>query len=284
MSHEASAEDGSARSRSLGRDALLDKDSPVPLYHQIRRHLSVHIARSADGELFPTEQEIAAHFGVSRPTVRQAISSLVQEGLLSRTAGKGTFVTNGRVQRDMRNAFETFDDEMYSSGHSGETEVEDVARIVSDAEISAQLGISPGEAVYRLSRRRLTDGLPLMTVVSFLPADLLPGFDTQRDRLRALRRTLEEVYGLCPEHVLRRLRATGASPAQARRLDVPSGSPIQYIETHAYLQTGRCIEFSRAWYRGDRSIFRVDIVRGQVAGSASAAVHSRKTDTLLTES
>ncbi|NBC29784.1 MAG: UTRA domain-containing protein, partial [Spirochaetes bacterium] len=163
-------------------------------------------------------------------------------------------------------------------------EIEELARIVADDEIAAQLGIGPGDAVYRLSRRRLTDGLPLMSVVSFLPADLLPDFETHRARLRALRRTLEEVYGLCPEHVLRQLQATVVSPTDARRLDVPTGSPIQYIETHAYLRSGRCIEFSRAHYRGDRSVFRVDIVRGQVAGSASAAVHSPKTDTRLTES
>lgn len=72
----------------------LDRQSPVPLYHQLERALLEFIAgsRLAPDALFPSETELAARFGVTRPTVRQALERLVQVGVLRKERGRGTYV------------------------------------------------------------------------------------------------------------------------------------------------------------------------------------------------
>ncbi len=244
--------------------ASLDKDSPIPLYYQIKQILLRYIARCNEGDSFPAETQLCELFSVSRPTIRQAIAELVQEGLVERTAGRGTFVTASRVRRDFRMTFQTFDHEMRSAGRSSETEILDFKREEADEIIAAQLGIPPKEEVYRLQRKRSTNGISLMTVVTFLPADLLPGLEDHAVELVALRHTIEHVYKLPMVRATRRMEAVYSETAESHILGIAVGVPIQYIETHGYLDSGRCVEYSKAWYRGDRSSFFIELDRRQL--------------------
>ena len=239
----------------------LDKHGPIPLYHQIKQILLRYIAQCEEGDAFPAETQLCEAFSVSRPTVRQAITELVQEGLLKRTAGRGTFVSASRVRRDFRLTFETFDYEMRSAGRNAKTEILAFDRQDADEHLAAQLGVLVGDGVYRLERKRSTNGIPLMTVTTYLPEDLLPGLEKHIDSLEALRSTIEQEYDLRMARVTRRLEAVSCDTVRAALLGIASGDPTQYIETHAYLGSDRCIEYSKAWYRGDRSSFYVDLNR-----------------------
>lgn len=264
--HEMSNESGSV-DLSYFRDSLsgsLDKESPIPLFFQIKQILLRYIARCEEGDVFPAETQLCEVFSVSRPTVRQAIAELVQEGLVERTAGRGTFVTASRVRRDFRLTFQTFDHEMRSAGRSAETEILDFKREEADEIVATQLGISAKEEVYRLQRKRSTNGISLMTVITYLPADLLPSLEEHVDELVALRYTIEHVYKLRMVRATRRMEAVYSETAQASILGIAVGVPIQYIETHGYLDLGRCVEYSRAWYRGDRSSFFIELDRRQL--------------------
>lgn len=241
--------------------AQLDKSSPLPLFFQIKQLILRHINELGDGDPIPPEQRISEALDVSRPTVRQAIAELVQEGLLMRTAGKGTFVTSRRIRRDISRTFERFDVEMQLDGHTARTEVLDLRRETARPETAIQFGIDEGDPVYRLERRRFTDDESLLYVISMIPALLVPDLELYRNRLVALRHTLETVYGHHLVRAVRRLEATTADNERAGLLDIPAGSPIQFVETHAYTATEKCVEYSRSWYRGDRTSFYVTVDR-----------------------
>jgi GntR family transcriptional regulator len=194
---------------------LIDKESPIPLYYQIRQALIRYIAACEEGDPFPTESQLCDLFSVSRPTVRQAIANLVQEGLVERTAGKGTFVTATRVRRDFSLTFQTFDYEMHSAGRTSDTEVLGFEQLPADELLANQLGIAENNVIYKIRRRRSTNGTSLMTMINYLPADLFPGLETRVQELTALRKTMETVYNLYLVRVNRRLEAVSADSVQA---------------------------------------------------------------------
>ena len=244
--------------------ASLNKNIPVPLYYQLKEHLRKYISNCADGDLIPPENEICAHFQVSRHPVRQAISELVSEGLLRREQGKGTFVTKGKVQRDFLLTFETFDYEILAAGRKPLTRIRSVRAKGADADVAAHLGIEPGGLIFELNRVRYTDDIPLMMVTGCLPADLVPDFDSDPEALKTLHKTLESRYNYRLHRATRRIEAALAQAGHSEILGVDIGSCLQYIETHVYLENGRCIEFSRAWYRGDQSSFFIELDRAHL--------------------
>lgn len=262
MSQRSEADNAALLTEAL--KVPLDKDGPLPLYYQIKQVLLRFIAGCQEGDVFPAEIQLCELFSVSRPTVRQAIAELVQEGLVERTAGRGTFVTASRVRRDFRLTFETFDYEMRSAGRNAETDILALEKEKADENVAAQLGIQKEDEVFRLERKRSTNGISLMTVRTFLPADLLPDLEKHEDHLVALRKTIEKDFHLRIVRATRRLEAISCDTIRAGILDLSTGAPIQYIETHAYLENSRCIEYSAAWYRGDRSSFFVDLDREQL--------------------
>lgn len=95
-------------------DHQLDKNIPVPLYYQLKTLLEEYIEKehSSYEEPIPTEMEISEAFGISRPTVRQAINSLVVEGRLYRKKSKGTFVTRPKIHQNFLESIQSFNEEM----------------------------------------------------------------------------------------------------------------------------------------------------------------------------
>jgi len=241
----------------------VDKESPLPLYFQIRESLLNRIAALHEGDLLPPEQTLCELYGVSRPTVRQAIADLVQDGLLCRTAGRGTFITGMRVSRDLRRTFDRFEVEMHAVGRSAQTEILRCVQLLAPADIARSMQVEGGAPVWRVDRRRYADDESLVVVNSWLPVDLTPDLDKHRKNLTALRHTLENIYRLHLYRVGRRFEAVAASEDTAALLEIQPGAPIQFVETHSYLESGRCIEFSRAWYRGDRASFVVEVYRDE---------------------
>lgn len=247
----------------------VDKSVPIPLYYQVKTHLRELIDQCADGDPIPTEVELCEHFGVSRPTVRQAINELVNEGMLLRSKGKGTFVYRQKIQRDFLLTFETFDQEILSRGRTPETRVLSVTQIYAAERVAAGLAVPPGSSVFCLRRLRLTNRTPLSYVISYLPGDLLPDFDRDPEHLLALHKRLEEHYHYRLARAKRTIEAIGAPPEAADHLETEVGSPVQYIETTVYLESDRCIEYSTAYYRGDQSRFSIELHRSHLDPGAT---------------
>ena len=109
-------------------DKRLDKDVPIPLYFQLEKLILEEIDNGnyPVGSMIPTEMELSQMFGISRTTVRQAISDLVREEHLYRIKSKGTFVAHPKLVQGFIQSIQSFDDDVRSTGRTPSTEVLDL--------------------------------------------------------------------------------------------------------------------------------------------------------------
>ena len=97
---------------------MINKNSPVPIYHQLEEFIKQQIENGILKEeaVIPSEREYAQTFQISRMTVRQAINNLVIEGYLKRQKGRGTFVTKKKVEQELQ-GMTSFTEDMLSTGN-----------------------------------------------------------------------------------------------------------------------------------------------------------------------
>jgi len=233
----------------------LDRSNPTPLYQQLRRSVRDAIEKDklVPDEALPAERDIALELGVSRITVRKAIDGLVEEGLLDRRHGAGTFVAS-RIQKNMA-TLSSFSEDMASRGWRARSEWLSRAKDqVSSAEALA-LGLAPGMAIYRFDRIRYAGDTPLAIEHSIVPAYCLPSLDVVESSLYvALEKT-----NCRPTKALQRLQAIAFDEEQAALLSINPGDPGLFIERRGYLDDGRVVEVTRSYYRGDAYDFVAEL-------------------------
>lgn len=218
---------------------------------RLRRQLQDLARGLMPGEALPGERQLEEMFGVSRITVRRAISDLVRDGELVREKGKGTFVSHGMVRSVLHLA--SFNEDMRAAGFVPSTRV-----------IAAELGEPPESAVrhlqlpaeeqaYRLQRLRLANGAPVSVDESWLPPAVLPGI-LDEDLTGSLYRVLS-ASGHPVRKVEQTVQAGAASVETARLLDVAPGAPILLFHRRSFTgpeEASRPIEYSISAYRADR--------------------------------
>ena len=237
----------------------LDEQSRAPLYQQLRRALrdAIEDSRLAPEEALPPERELAEEFGVSRITVRKAVDALVEEGILNRRQGAGTFVAShpeSRVEKSF-SKLSSFSEDMISRGRRPESVWLSRASGTVTPEESLTLGLSPGSQVYRFNRIRYADGEPMALEYSTVPGFCLPSETAVEE---SLYETLER-FGARPVRALQRLRAVLFLGEKAKLLGVLEGSPGLLIERRGFLRDGRPVEITQSYYRGDAYDFVAEL-------------------------
>jgi GntR family transcriptional regulator len=204
----------------------LTRTGPLPLYHQIanviRSRLDLH--EWAPGEQLPSESALAASFGVSPLTVRQAIALLVQEDRLQRQQGRGTFVTEhgeglGRVR--LTAPYHA----LMASQHGLKLRLLDVQQVRGPSGILHLLGIPAGQAMVRIRRMRLRGKRPLAYAVSYLLPRLAESLTAKDLRQESLVQAVENVAGVAFTEAEQTIEASLADEDAAQVLEVPVGSP-----------------------------------------------------------
>ena len=132
---------------------------PTPLYQQLKERLRAEIARGAytPGDQLPAEPELIRLYGVSRITVRQALSGLEVEGLIVRRHGKGTFVAERRIAHDLVRLTD-FVEDMELAGLAPSSRVLRFAREATTHEVAEALNIPVGTEVVCVDRLRCGSG------------------------------------------------------------------------------------------------------------------------------
>src|SRR6266704_1016904 len=174
----------------------LNRDSPVPLHHQVRNYLLGCFER---GELQPGQQllresEYATRFGISLAPVRQAILDLVKEGYLYRVPGRGTFVREQKVEEKI-SILSSFSESMRAKGLSAVLNVAELRISKIPPNIRAALAAEDQQCIF-LQRVALIESKAIALLTSYLPARLVPGLETLDFNGRSLYKTLEERYGI----------------------------------------------------------------------------------------
>ncbi|MFC5719213.1 GntR family transcriptional regulator [Streptomyces gamaensis] len=234
-------------------DFSLDRGSPVPLYFQLSQQLEAAIEQGglAPGSLLGNEIELAARLGLSRPTVRQAIQSLVDKGLLVRRRGVGTQVVHSQVKRPLE--LSSLYDDLEAAGQQPATEVLCHTVEPASARVAAALGVAEGGEVVLIERLRLAHGEPMAHLRNHLPAGLLD-LDAAKLAETGLYR-LFRAAGITLHSARQTIGARAATPEEAERLAEPAGAPLLTMERTTFDDTGRAVEFGSHVYRASRYSF-----------------------------
>jgi len=233
----------------------LDRSNPMPLYRQLRRSLREAITQSVltSDDSLPAERDIAEDLGVSRITVRKAIEGLVDEGLVDRRHGAGTFVAS-RIQKNMA-ALSSFSEDIASRGWQASSKWLSKTEAKVTPTESLALGLPPDTVVYRFDRIRFAQGNPLALEHAIVPASCLPSLDAVGTSLYAAL----ELTNNRPSRALQRLQAIAFDAEQAKLLGVGKGDPGLSIERRGYLGNDRIVEVTRSYYRGDAYDFVAEL-------------------------
>jgi len=153
----------------------VDKKSSVPAYQQLRKLLLEQIKNNVirPGERILSENQLCKTYNVSRTTVRQAINSLTNDGLLFSAPGKGTFL-NGITQEATLEYIESFQSEARRRGFTADVKVLDEGVQEADQMIARHLSIKEGEPVIRIKRVKIANNVPLFTETRFIPHKYCP--------------------------------------------------------------------------------------------------------------
>jgi DNA-binding GntR family transcriptional regulator len=228
----------------------IDRTSPVPLYHQLAEQLTAAISGGTlrPGDPFENEIAMSDRLGLSRPTVRRAISELVNKGLLVRRRGIGTTVANQMVHRKAE--LTSLYDDLVREGRTPRTDVLALSCEAYDDRAAEVLGLPPGSPLVSIVRLRYAGDLPLAILRNWLPPAMndLTAAELEADGLYAVLRA----RGIRPTVARQRIGARNATAEERRTLHMSKAEPLVTMTRSAYDADGSPVEFGDHCYRADQ--------------------------------
>ncbi|GEM01525.1 GntR family transcriptional regulator [Halolactibacillus halophilus] len=209
------------------------------------------------GDQFPTELEICDEFNVSRTTVRIALSQLVQEGYLIRQRGRGSFVAEPKAHQTLSPTNEHFGQQLKAQGKKGEIIAKSIEVIAAKGSIQERFGLNEADPIQKIKRTRMVNNEITQYEIAYIPWQIAPGIKKEQVE-NSLYQTLTKDYNIDIHKTTEILEITLADKDISHYLDCEVGHPCFFIETIAEDKTGRVIEFSRSYFRGDKTSFKVE--------------------------
>lgn len=238
----------------------LDKSSPVPFYHQLRQEVEAMIRRGdyqPDQEL-PTEEELAQLFEVSRITVRQAVTELLEDGLLYRKRPRGRLqVAATRVHQHLTRLRGFFTEDMLTSGLNPRTVVLSV-QTVSGKQVAAPLGLASDAPIFRIERLFEGNGEPMTLQTSYIPKAVCPDLE-QKDLSLSLFQYIEEAYQQPIVRAVQRIRVREATRHEAQFLALGAHACVIQVDRTSYAADGAVVEHFICVLRSDRYDFLMEL-------------------------
>jgi GntR family transcriptional regulator len=232
-----------------------------PLYVKLRQSLEKAIRSGAlqQGEALPAERDIADYASISRVTVRKAVDELVQDGLLVRRHGSGTFVSKpvSKVEQPL-SRLTSFTEDMARRGLTTRSEWLERGLFSPSPDEMMMLGLGPGALVARFSRLRLGDDNPLAIERASVLAEYMPDPNVVTTSLYA---ALER-RNARPVRAIQRISACNIKAQDAELLGVSEGAAGLSIQRISYLPSGKVVELTRSLYRGDAYDFVAELTLG----------------------
>jgi GntR family transcriptional regulator len=232
----------------------IHRDTPVPYHYQLSELMRQEIESGhwKIGEQIPAEEELCAHFSLSRTTVRKSLDALVNRGLVHRAQGRGTFVAEPKLVEGLVNRPIGFFDDMAERGIKVVTQVLGLNRVVPQPTVAHELQLPPDATVIEARRVRSVFDQPVVVVTSNVPYDMCPSLLDADLTKFGLYQFLRENGGYHTYRAKSYVEAVGADESEAQLLGVKVGSPLLMIESTVYLSDGRPIDYYKSRHRGDR--------------------------------
>ncbi|MFS0779948.1 GntR family transcriptional regulator [Neobacillus sp. 3P2-tot-E-2] len=238
----------------------INKESPLPLYYQLKELIKKEIeeGKLTPGEMIPSERDLGERFEISRPTVRQAINELVNEGILNRKKGLGTFVAKPKISQQFLENLTSFQNEMKAKGLPYSTKVIEQKEVLSSPELESVFGEGYSSYIF-IKRLRYIKDNPVVVVSTYIPKQLAPDLINADLTNASLYETLQLNYNLKIQRAQRVMEAVVASDEDAKWLELEKVSAAMFIKTTGFLEDNRIFEYSLARYRGDLTNFTVNL-------------------------
>lgn len=235
----------------------LDKSSPVPLYYQLKDALAKMIElKYKPGDLLPPEPELEKMFEVSRMTVRLAMNELVEEGLVVKQRGRGTFVQSPKIVHKLT-AITSWTQQMRERGLVPRSVETEIGRIEPPKKLAAMLDIGPNEPVVRIKRVRYANDEPMSIMINYLRESYVPGLADKNLGDDSLYELLAEEYGIAFTKAQETVEAREASEFEAEKLHIKPWSPVLFVTRLSFLPDGSPIEVAHVTSRADRYQYQI---------------------------
>lgn len=233
---------------------MIDKSSPIPVYYQLKTDLVSKISAGVwkPGECISSERELCEIYGVSRMTIRQAIGELVQEGILLRLKGKGTFVCEHTVKQQDMMSFT----EMTKSVGELKNQVIEFSKINTPESLE---DIFPLEELYKIKRKRIVDNECIALETVYIPVDYC-GYIDEKMLEGSLFKILED-FGYLVDYSDSSIKSIIANDNLKDIFKVGDNVPMLQIDSTTYDARNKVIFYEKAIYRSDKFILKVNISR-----------------------
>ena len=241
-----------------GGNFMIDKSSAIPVYYQLKEEIKEKISQGVwtKGECIDSERELSENYGVSRMTVRQALGELVQEGILIREKGKGTFVCEKKVkQQDMM----SFSEIVKNAGKDLETVVLEFE--VIDI-LDSLKGIFKENKLYKINRLRIVDKEIVANEIVYIPVNYINGI--KEEELKYSLHKILENKGYLVERAESSIVAVIMDKDLKSLFKLDKDVPLLKSNSTVYDIDNKVLYVEDAIYRSDKYILEVNISRRNI--------------------
>lgn len=230
----------------------------LPVYIQIHDQIREEIEKGkwAVGDRLPSERELSIQFGVSRMTLRQAVQTLADEGILERKIGSGTYVARKKVQETMTGTT-SFSEIMISQGKKPASKTTSYFVTKPSSSEMEKLQLTENDQILRMERIRYADDLPICFEVTSIPYEFVKEYN-KKEITQSLYQTLAEHSEQKIGKAVQRVTAMVASERIAEHLDIKKGDAILRLRQITYFENERPFEYVRSQYVGNRFEFLLE--------------------------
>jgi GntR family transcriptional regulator len=243
----------------------LSQESTIPLYHQLLTLIKHEIQNGIlkPGDLLPSEMQLCSCYDLSRSTVRQALNQLVEEGLVIRRRGKGSYVASKKLNRNLNHLY-NFTEDILELGLKPSSKVLEHTIEQASEDIIAQLNLPAGKTnVFKLIRLRLVDQEPLLLETTYIPLYLCPNIIHENFSNTSLYAILKTRYNLNLYKAVETYEAVTLNMKTSQLLRCKTSTSAFKIQRIAYLDSGIAFELTYSYQRGNACKLKLELYTGQ---------------------
>lgn len=239
---------------------LLNHDAFEPLYHQLKRIIEgkIETGKWKSGDKISSENELRTEYKISRNTVQKALDELVQEGVLERKQGRGTFVARPKIEQSLT-SFYSFSKVMESQGMNPKDIILSINIEKANKKVAKRLQLDASDEVFALQRLRYANDEPIILETSYLPKKYIHAMSQKDLEGHSLYGFLEEYHNITVVKAKETFEPVIVRDYESQLLQINPGSPSLLLDRIAYDTQGRLIEFCRSIVRGDRCRFYTEL-------------------------
>lgn len=237
----------------------MQKDNRLPLYYQL---MDILVGKIESGDLkehdrLPSERELCEMYDVSRTTVRQAMQELEKEHFIYKQHGKGTFVSPKIIDQSLVK-FYSFTEEMKKINKVPSTKVLAFEKIDCEGKLAIKMKLPEGEQLYKITRLRLADNIPMLYEISYLPVSKFPDLQEETLKKQPMYTIFRDLYHVQLTKANERFRAVPTTKPEAELLQISEDEPSLLIERLTF-ESEMVVEYTTTIARGDKFTYSVEL-------------------------